>query len=83
MLTPDDQERSFLVNRTVQADEAGAFEIAGIPPGSYIAYAIPDGVAADPLDPETRAHLGSYGLSLRIGPNETASVELEAVPQRN
>ena len=83
VLTPADSERFYLVNRTVQADEDGTFEIAGIAPGSYVVYAMADGAAANPLDPETRARLASYGFSLRIRPNETTAVELEALPHRD
>jgi hypothetical protein len=76
LLVPADTA-SYSVNRSAIADEAGVFEIAGIPPGSYVLYALEGQIASDPLDPEARAHLVRHGLALSIGRNEVVPVDLD------
>lgn len=62
-------------------EEDRTFQFEGVPPGSYLLYAIPDCDAYDLYDPAIRECLKKFAVSatLERGANET--VELQRVPE--
>ena len=58
----------------------GAFEVSGVPPGEYTAYAFPFRAGYNLEDPKFKRRLASYGEKVSVKPGETTVVNLRAVP---
>jgi hypothetical protein len=62
-----------------QADATGAYEIRGVPPGEYFAFAMPPSPAAEYYDPEFPERNRGSGERVEIKPGETHAVNLKVI----
>ena len=58
----------------------GGFEITGVPPGEYEAFAFPDGAGYSIEDPKYRQKLAHHGKRVEVKTGETAVLNLQALP---
>jgi hypothetical protein len=71
--------RTFLIVRT---NASGAFTVANIPPGNYLAAAVPDPVAGDWPDQKFLEKLAPLANSLRISSGQAQTITLNTVVLR-
>ncbi len=58
----------------------GGFEITGVPPGEYEAFAFPDRAGYSIEDPRYRRKLARHGKKVEVKTGETAALDLQALP---
>lgn len=60
----------------------GGFEITGVPPGEYEAFAFPDAAGYSIEDPRYRKKLARYGRKVEVKTAETVVLDLQVLPTR-
>ena len=58
----------------------GAFEVPGVPPGEYAAFAYPDAAGYSIEDPKYRKKLARFGERVEVKAGETSTLTIEALP---
>jgi protocatechuate 3,4-dioxygenase beta subunit len=76
MLVPAANESPYLSPQTTGIRPDGSFQISGIPPGAYIAFAIPRSTKLDWGSPDVRKQMESFGRPVRLSAGRPESIEL-------
>ncbi len=78
-LLPVEQDSSSSRRLGARVKE-GAFEITGVPPGEYTAFAYPDAAGYSIEDPKYRKKLARFGERVEVKAGETSALTLRALP---
>jgi len=73
--------RDFGDERGARADVEGAFTVQGVPPGRYVAYALPPSPGYPIEDPEIQAKLRGYGKTVEVRAGQATDVTLTTAPR--
>jgi len=80
-LVPDAaSRRKFEQLKTSNTDQYGHFEIRGVPPGHYKAFACEKVCPGSYIDPDSVSPVENVAESFDIGANEQKSVQLKMIP---
>jgi protocatechuate 3,4-dioxygenase beta subunit len=83
VLVPDRQRERTELFKTVLTDQAGRFNIRGIPPGDYKIFAWE---ALEPrayFDPQVLAHFEQQGKAVHVAESSTQDVQVKLIPGEN
>ncbi len=81
VLMPSNRPWGYRIPFRTRYDEDRSFRFEGVPPGSYLLYAIPDRDAYDIYDPAVREYLKRFAASVPLERGASVTVELQRAPE--